>query len=130
MAKVAYKPPGAEEWQVLELVVDRAHHQVWALCGPNGSERKFQALPLRGLRACYTHPSHPRFARSCREAVRKAGEPQGMDELLAAMFKEPVPRRAPEDPGESMSEAMRIMLGGRSTEDVLQEMLGITRRRR
>ena len=109
MEKIEYKPPGVEEWQVLELVVDRARHQVWALCGLSESERRFQ--------------SH-------REAVRKAGEPRGMGELLAALFGEPVPRREPEDPGESMSEAMRFMLGGRSPEDVMQEMLGIPRRRR
>ena len=119
MAKVEYKPPGVDEWQVLELVVDRVHHRVWVLDGPSESERKFQAH---------------------REAVRKAGEPQGMGELLAALFGEPVPRRTPEDPGKPVPETMlggrnpedviQEMLGGRSTEDVLQEMLGIPRRRR
>jgi hypothetical protein len=77
MPRVEYKSPGATEWQVLELVNDRVHNRVWALCGPSESERRDQEY---------------------REAIRKAGQPQNMSEVLSALFGDIVPRRNQGDP--------------------------------
>ena len=85
IAKVEYKPPETEKWQVLELVANRVHRQVWILNGSGESERKFQAH---------------------REVVRKASESQGMGELLVSLFGKSVLRRTLEDPGKPMSESI------------------------
>ena len=74
MLKVEYKSPGVDEWQVLELVIDRVHHQVWALEGPSESKRR---------------------EREHREAVWRAGQPQNLSELVSALFGDRVPREDP-----------------------------------
>ena len=72
MLRVEYKAPGASEWQVLEIVVDRLRDRVWTLCGPSEKERK---------------------EREYLESIRRAGQPQNTSELLSVLFGDLVPRR-------------------------------------
>jgi hypothetical protein len=76
---IGYKPPGVVEWQCIEVVVDVARNQVWAMSAPPSAVDRV------------------REART-RESARQAASPIGFAEILATMFGVPVPAAPPPDP--------------------------------
>ena len=75
LKNIEYKPPGADEWQRIEVVVDVVRNQMWAT---SVDERERE--------------------RRLRESARQAAVPMGISEILSVMFGVPVRPEPPPVP--------------------------------
>jgi hypothetical protein len=79
LKNIAYKPPGAHEWQRIEVVVDVVRNQMWATSADNRERER---------------------ERRFREAARQAAVPMGIPEILSVMFGVPVRPEPPPVPSQ------------------------------
>ena len=90
LKNIAYKPPGAHEWQRIEVVVDVVHNQMWAISVDNRERERERRL---------------------RESARQAAVPTGIPEILSVMFGVPVPPEPPPVPPPRKSQLHESIIG-------------------